>query len=424
MKSFRIEIKPNKTQAKLIQQSCDVARFAYNWMLGIKTSERAALESLAKMYDLDKVPSIHGTAIDWHKEWCKFKIGKDWITDVSKCCGQFALKDLEISYKMFFANLTKHPKFKKKGQKDSFRVDGWLLVDYNTVQIPNIGKIKLKEYGYATDKRIQLSSATISRDVDRWFVSFFIKNNQVIPTLPDLSTCQESEIVGVDLGIKELAVTSDGQTFENPKAYQKYLKRLKRYQRQVSRKQKGSNSRKNSALKLSRLHRKIRNIRKDNINKLTTSVAKTKPKLIVIETLKPKNMMKNHNLAGSIADAAFGEIKRQFEYKSEWSGIHLVKAPQFYASSKFCSCCGAKKNDLKLSDREWKCSSCGAEHDRDFNASQNLKFFGCWLLNIESTASYAGIDASGDERLQFLREQCSSMKLEFELKNPTLRKIK
>jgi putative transposase len=124
-------------------------------------------------------------------------------------------------------------------------------------------------------------------------------------------------------------------------------------------------------------------------------------------------MMKNHNLAASISDAAFGEIKRQFEYKSSWAGIHLVKAPQFYASSKFCSCCGKKNNDLKLSDREWKCSSCGAEHDRDFNASQNLKFFGCWLLNIESTVSYTGIDASGDERLQFLTERCSSMKLEF-----------
>jgi putative transposase len=385
-------------------------------MLGKKIGERAALESLAKMYGLDKVPSLHGTAIDWHKEWCKFKIGKDWITEVSKSCGQNALRDLETAFKKFFTKKARHPKFKKKEQCDSFRVDCNIFIDYDTIKIPIIGKIKLTECGYATDKRIKLSSATISRDVDRWFVSFFIKGNQVIPTLPDLSLAQEQEIVGVDLGIKELAVTSDGQTFENPKAYQKYLKRLKKYQRRVSRKKKGSNSRKKSVLKLARLHRKIRNIRKDTTNKLTTSVVKTKPKLIVIEILKPKNMMKNHKLAGSIADSAFGEIKRQFEYKSAWNGIHLVKAPQFYASSKFCSCCGKKKNDLKLSDREWKCSSCGAEHDRDFNAAQNLKFFGCWLLGIENTVSYTGIDASGDERLQFLREQCSSMKLEFESK--------
>jgi len=414
MKSFRIEIKPTKKQLKLIQQSCDVSRFAYNWMLGIKIGERTALESLAKMWDLDKVPSIHGSSIDWNKEWVKFKKDKKWITDVSKCCGSNALKDLEQAFKRFFSKKSKFPKFKKKGQKDSFKVDDKVYVDYNTIQIPIIGKVKLKEKGYATHQRIKLSSATISRDVDRWFVSFFIKTTNSLPTLPDLKTITEQEIVGVDLGIKELAVTSDGQTFENPKAYQKYLKRLKRYQQQVSRKKKGSNSRKKAVQKLGQLHRKIRNIRKDASNKLTTSVVKTKPKLVVIETLKPKNMMKNHNLAGSISDASFGEIKRQFEYKTLWNGIRLVKAPQFYASSKFCSCCGKKNKELKLSDREWKCSSCGAEHDRDFNASQNLKFFGLWLLDIENTVSYTGINASGDERLQFFQEQCSSMKLEFE----------
>lgn len=413
MQSYRIEINPTKTQEKLIQQSCDVARFAYNWMLGIKIAERAALESLSKMYDLDKVPSIHGNSIEWNREWVKFKKDKTWITEVSKCCGSNALRDLENAFKKFFTKKAKHPKFKKKGQKDSFRVDCNVFVEYDKVQIPGIGKIKLKEKGYATDKRIKLSSARISRDVDRWFVSFFIKGNQVIPKLPDITNITEQEIIGIDLGIKELAVTSDSQTFENPKAYQRYLKRLKRYQQQVSRKKKGSNSRKKSVTKLGRLHRKIRNVRKYNVNKLTSSVVKTKPKLIVIETLKPKNMMKNHKLAGSISDAAFGEIKRQFEYKSEWNGIRLVKAPQFYASSKFCSCCGKKKNDLKLSDREWTCSNCGKEHDRDFNAAQNLKFFGCWLLGIENTVSYTGINASGDERLQFLTEQCSSMKLEF-----------
>jgi putative transposase len=385
-------------------------------MLGKKIGERAALESLTKMWDLDKIPNIHGSSIDWNKEWVKFKKDKKWITDVSKCCGSNALRDLEQAFKRFFSKTSKYPKFKKKGQKDSFKVDGFVFVDYDKIQIPGIGKIKLKECGYATDKRIQLSSATISRDVDRWFVSFFIKTTNSLPILPDLKTITEHEIVGVDLGIKELAVTSDGQTFENPKAYKRYIKKLKRYQRRLTRKQKGSNSRKEAVQKLGRLHRKIRNVRKDNINKLTTSVVKTKPKLIVIETLKPKTMMKNHNLAGSIADSAFGEIQRQFEYKSTWAGVHLVKAPQFYASSKFCSCCGAKKNDLKLSDRDWKCSSCGAEHDRDFNASKNLKFFGLWLLDLQNTVSYTGINAGGDERLQFFQEQCSSMKSEFESK--------
>lgn len=415
MKSYRIEIKPNKTQSQLIQQSCDVARFAYNWMLGNKIAEYESLKSLAKMWDLEKIPNIHGTSIDWNKEWVKFKKDKEWIKLVSKCCGSNALKDLENAFKRFFSKKSKYPKFKKKGSKDSFKVDDYIFIDYNTIQIPKIGKIKLKQYGYATDKKIQISSATISREVDRWFVTFFIKDNLIISQKPKLNEIEESEIIGIDLGVKELAITSDGQTFENSKAYKKYLKRLKRYQRRVSRKQKGSNSRKKAVLKLGRLHRKIKNIRKDAINKMTTSVVKTKPKLIVLETLKPLNMMKNHKLAGSIADASFGEIKRQFEYKCLWNGIHLIFAPQFYASSKFCSYCGKKNEKLKLSDREWKCENCKTEHDRDINATENLKFFVLWLFD-KNTVSYTGIDASGDERLQFLIEQCSSMKLEFESK--------
>jgi putative transposase len=387
MRSYRIEIKPNKTQLQLIQQSCDVARFAYNWMLGKKIAERESLKSLAKMWDLDKIPSIHGSAIDWHKEWCKFKQDKEWITDVSKYCGQNALRDLEIAFKRLFSKKSKFPKFKNKGSKASFTVDCNVFIDFNTIQIPKIGKIKLKEYGYATDKRIQLSRATISREVDRWFVSFFIKDNLVIKDLPPIEQIEENEILGIDLGVKDLAITSDGQTFENPKAYQKYLKRLKRYQRRVSRKQKGSNNRKKTVLKLGRLHRKIKNVRKDSIHKLTSSVVKTKPKLIVLETLKPKNMIKNHKLAGSISDASFGEIKRQFEYKSLWNGVHLVYAPQYYASSKYCSCCGKKNKELKLSDREWTCQNCNTHHDRDVNAAMNLKFFGLWMLN-KNTVSY------------------------------------
>ena len=280
----------------------------------------------------------------------------------------------------------------------------------------------MKEKGYATDKRIKLSSVTVSREVDRWFVSFFIKDQIVIPKLQDLNIINEQDVVGIDLGIKELAITSDGTSFENPKAYQKYLKRLKFLQRRLSRKKKGSNNKKKAALRVARLHRKIKNIRKDATNKMTTSVVKTKPKLIVIEELRIKNMLKNHKLASSISDASFGEIKRQFEYKSIWNGINLVKAPTFYASSKFCSVCGKKHKELKLSDRTWKCDNCATEHDRDFNAAMNLKYYGLWLLDKHlvmnpDTVSSTGINASGDERLQFLMEKCSSVKLEFKSKN-------
>jgi putative transposase len=141
-------------------------------------------------------------------------------------------------------------------------------------------------------------------------------------------------------------------------------------------------------------------------------MVKAKPKMIVIESLKPKNMSKNHKLAGSILDAAFGKIKTQLIYKCKREGIWLIQAPTFYASSKFCSCCGWKYKKLSLSEREWTCQKCETYHDRDVNAAKNLQFFAEWMLEI-NTGSSPEINACGDERLQFLREQCSSEKQEF-----------
>ena len=147
MRSYRIEIKPNKTQLQLIKQSCDVARFAYNWMLGKKIAERESLISLAKMWDLETVPNIHGSSIDWNREWVIFKKDKEWITKVSKCCGSNALRDLDVAFKRFLSKKSKYPKFKKKGSTDSFKLDDYIFIDRNTIQIPKIGKIKLKECG-------------------------------------------------------------------------------------------------------------------------------------------------------------------------------------------------------------------------------------------------------------------------------------
>ena len=234
--------------------------------------------------------------------------------------------------------------------------------------------------------------------------------------MPSLNSIESKDIIGVDLGIKELAITSEGQVFNNPKAYAQHQRKLKRYQRMVSRRKKGSNNKKKAITKLSRIHKKIADIRNDAVHKLTTSLVKAKPKMIVIESLKPKNMSKNHKLAGSILDAAFGKIKETLKYKCSWNGIYLIQAPIFYASSRFCSNCGHKHKELKLSDREWTCSSCKKHHDRDVNAGINLKFFAEWLIDLDANPTRLSSSQSyacGDERLQFLTEQCSSMKQEF-----------
>lgn len=312
-----------------------------------------------------------------------------------------------------------YPRTKKRGRHDSFKVCANTRVGFNYIILPKIGKVRLKEKGYATEKEITVTSITITREADRWFCSFYIKNQQVVPTPKSLTNLTEADVVGVDLGIKDLAVASDGEVFKNPKAYNKYRKKMRRLQRKFSRQVIGSNSRNKTKLKIQKLHRRIKNIRKDNTNKMTSAIVKSNPAVVVIESLKPANMSKNHKLANSILDASFGEIGRQFSYKCEFAGIHLIKAPQFYPSSQFCSCCGFRKKDLNLSDREWECPTCHTKQDRDFNAAKNLKHFGLFELGLldqtprlEAAPSSGESYAGGDERFQFLRERCSSKKPE------------
>lgn len=437
MRSYRIELKLNDEQRRLCLKSAGTSRYAYNWMLDIISDEYDANKALATMYGLDKVPSTMGTAIDWHKEWNKLKKvdGFKWIYETSKCCGQEALRDLQVAYQKFFKKLGGYPKKKKKGSHDSFRLTGTIKIGYDWVQLPTIGIIKLKEKGYAVnkDEQVALPQITVSRQADHWFVSFLLREEvpEVTKATWDEITDDEYDVIGVDLGIKDLAITSYGETFHNPKAYKQKIQRLKRYQRSVSRKNKGSKNKKKAILRLSRIHKQVADIRNDACHKMTTSVVKIKPKVLVIESLKSKNMSKNRKLASSILDSAFGKIKLQFQYKSEWNGIHLVQAPIFYASSKFCSSCGYKHENLKLEDREWICPVCGEHHDRDVNADRNLRFFGLWLLDLLPVSSTDiacstdvcqlndGGDLSPphrDGRLQFFTEQCLSMKQEFKFK--------
>lgn len=422
--SYKIELKLNKTQGIACAKGAGISRFAYNWKLGqlIELYEKAKKE--AEELGLKKISCKFGNAIDWHKEWVLLKEELTWIRESSKCCGQEALRDLEGAFKKFFSKKAGYPKFKKKGDGDSFRMDGSIYVGYDWIQLPRIGKVKLKEHGYAIENKegfLIPKQVTVSRQADRWYVSFSMQEEIADPAPILINEIKEEDIVGLDLGITELGITSDGQVFENPKARAKQKQKLARYQRQMSRKKKGSKNKKKAGFKVARLHRKMGNVRKDASHKMTTSLVKAKPKVLVVETLKPKNMMKNHNLAGSIGDAAFGEIKRQLKYKCEREGILLIEAPMFYASSKHCSECGYIHRDLKLSDREWQCPRCKEWHQRDVCSGKNLKFFAMWLLDLLPTGANTGsspeINACGDERLQFFQEQCSSAKQEFKARH-------
>ena len=440
----RIELRLTKKQERLCRQSCAVARRAYNWQLAIQNANYDAAKQATP--EDQKVKCKLGSPIDWHKDWCIYKKrpGNEWITKLSKFCGQEALRDLGVAWQKFFKGLGKHPRFHKYGVNDSFRMSGGVFIGHDFVQLPILGKVKLKEKDYIKipeDKvKVPIAMATVSREADRWFVSFaYVTDVDPVNSDKAVVTDDEYDIVGVDLGVKDLAITSCGEVIANPAAYRKQMQRLKRYQRAVSRKKKGSKNRKKAVARLARLHRRIANIRKDSAHQCTTSLTrKLAPKVLVIETLRPKNMAKNRKLAGSIMDANFGRIHEQLEYKCKWNNIQLIKAPQFYPSSQICSECGCfQKKDLKLTDREWTCPHCGCHHDRDVNAARNLRFYGLWLYGFvqsTSTARYAANacpngecrrEGNGSEpcprdlRMQFFetQEQCKSLKQELNSMN-------
>ncbi|NET62300.1 MAG: IS200/IS605 family element transposase accessory protein TnpB [Symploca sp. SIO2E6] len=354
---FKTELKLNNHQRTLLAKHCGVARHAWNW--GLALTKNLLLHNSANPDDKIKFP----TAVDLHKLLVAMvKPEYPWYYEVSKCAPQYALRQLSEAWKQAFKKIKKPPRFKKKGPVDSFTVDGALKVDHYQVKVPVIGWLKTYERLPVDQKP---KSFTISRTADRWFVSWKI---EVAPTNEPKSV----SVVGVDLGIKTLATLSTGEVFKGAKSYRKYEKKLSRLQWLNRHKVKGSNNWKKAQIQIARLHRKIANIRKDTLHKLTSYLAKNHSK-IGIEDLNVSGMMANHKLAKAIADMGFYEFRRQLEYKCKLYGCELVVVDRWFASSKTCSNCGAKKETLSLAQRVFHCDHCGLEIDRDLNASINLE---------------------------------------------------
>lgn len=435
-------MKPSKAQIPILYRMCAVARRAYNW----KLAEQNKAYELAKANtpEGEKVKCKLGTPIDWHREWCKFKKEPQnkWMTEVSKYCGQEALIDLGSAWKRFFKGLANHPRFHRYNQDNSFRCSGGVFIGRDFVQLPTLGKVKLREKDYIKipkdSEKIPLSMATVSVDATgKWYVSFTYVTD-VVPLYEDITSIEETDVIGVDFGVKDLAITSDGIVYANPKGYARAKARLRRYQMALSRKKKYSKNKTKCRKRIARLYRRITNVRINTAHQFTSDVVyKSKPKMVVIEDLKPQNMAKNHKLASAILDANFGRMRTYLEYKCRWNNIDLAVAPRFYASSQYCSHCGQyKKEDLKLKDREWVCPVCGHHHDRDFNAARNLQFYGLWLTGLVRTRNTCGENtveacphgnascvsyregmtyvSPRDMRLQFLESQepCISLKQE------------
>ncbi|RLI55304.1 MAG: transposase [Candidatus Thorarchaeota archaeon] len=371
-RAYKVEIKPNNVQKTFLNKSIGIARLAYNWGLNL----------CIERYEQCKK---YLGSIGLHKELCSIKKNRfPFMYEVSKLAPQNALKDLDVAFKNFFKRKdVGFPKFKsKKNDKQTFRIDGAnIKVNNNSIKLPNISSIRLKEHNYIPFGEVKYMNATISKEIDRYYVSVIVREEVDIYDKP------VEEVIGIDVGIKELATCSNGEVYHNPKFTKKYENKLKREQKKLSRKKKGSQNRNKAKIKVAKVHRKIRNSRVDNLHKTTSSITKIKCRMIVLEDLNTKGMMKNHCLSKAVADSSFYEFRRQLEYKTKFYGGSTYLIDRWFPSSKTCSCCGTIKEDLTLSDRIYKCD-CGFEMDRDLNASINIQNY--------YTVSSTGIKAFGE----------------------------
>lgn len=354
--AYRYELDPNVSQRVLLAKHAGTARFTFNWALAL------CKERLER-----KEPLPH--AAELHRIWNVFKReNAPWWVEVSKCSPQEAMRDLDRAFRNFWRGRrvgrpVGFPRFKKKGEHDAFRLTGSIRVQPRHIVLPRLGAIRTKE---PTDKfQGRILSASVSREADRWYVSLTVERERPDP-IPVVGA-----VVGIDLGISSFAVLSDGTAFVAPRALERSLRRLRRASKAHNRKQKGSRNRRKSALRLARLHRQVRNQRRDFLHQTTTELARTKP-VIVVEDLNVQGMVRNRHLARAIADAGWSEFRRMLAYKTVWYGSQLLVAPRFFASSKTCSACGGMKEDLALSERVYRCEACGSILDRDLNAARNL----------------------------------------------------
>lgn len=399
MRGYQTELDLNNAQITACKKHAGCARSAYNWGLSRKQAARQAG---------NRMPS----ARDLHKELNALKATDfPWMYECSKCAPQEALIDLDNAFKHFFRKVALkkagqfrdkpgYPQYKsrKKGL-GSFRLTGSIHIFEKSIQLPRLGVLRLKERNYLP-VGAKVAQATVSEYAGRWYVSIQVDDRKPEPE-PALGP-----VIGVDLGMKTLAVVSDSRAIANPKALGNRLKKLRRLSRWHSRTQKGSANRKKAQQKLARMHARIAHIREDALHQATASlVVKNKPQdkrpaIIGIENLNVSGMLKNRKLARSIADVGLSEFRRQLTYKAEQAGVVLHVVSRWEPSSKTCSSCGWYKHDLTLAERVFRCSVCGLVMDRDENAARNLALLA--YLELCSTASYVGMNASGQGRSGWL----------------------
>lgn len=360
-RAYKTKLRPTKAQLRYFVGCAGAARFVFNWAL---SDRKAMFEAGGKPNKFEQKRRFNATK----DEICP------WIREYPYEVVDAEFTHVDAAYQNFFRRIKQgsggkeagFPKFKSRFKdKQSFVLRGHVHVKDGRVKLPRIGWVNMAESDYVPGE-IKILRVVLSERAGEWFISFQVEETVDEPEQPT------GDPLGVDVGIKSLAVCSDGKEFPNDKVLRQYENKLATLQRELSRRTKGSANRGKTKAKIAKLHQKIANKRAHNLHNISKYVTEHKrPSVVVIEDLNVKGMMKNRKLAKALSDSSMSELHRQIEYKAGWNGIEVVKAGRWFASSKICNACGAVQ-DMPLNVRVYKCPGCGAEIDRDLNAARNL----------------------------------------------------